>query len=73
MKHTKRFSLMVQHYGEESKLLEGPVNKSRADRALLENETIQRGYNTRVGKIDGAVVVFGEGDIYQTRIWIREA
>ena len=73
MKRTKQFSLMVQHYGEQAQLLEGPVNRTRADRALLENETLQRGYNARVGRIDGAVVVFGADDTYQTRIWIREA
>lgn len=70
---TKQFSLMVQHYGEQAQQLEGPVSRQRATRALLENETIQRGYSARVGRINGAVVVFGADDIYQTRIWIKEA
>lgn len=71
MNRTKQYSLMVQHYGEQPQVLEGPVSRARADRALLENETIQRGYNARVGMVDGALVVFGSDDTYKTRIWIK--
>lgn len=67
----RRFNLMVQHYGEHAQVIEADITHARAERALLENETLQRGYNERVGKVDGALVVFDADDTYKTRIWIQ--
>ena len=35
MKRAKRFSLIVQHYGEQAQPLEEGIDRARADRVLI--------------------------------------
>jgi hypothetical protein len=71
-KRKTKYTLMVQHYDKRAQPLEENVDRARAERALIENASIQQGYHSRTGYVNGEFVVFGDDDIFATRIWIQE-
>lgn len=66
------YQVKVQHYGEETQVMDTFKRKPDADRYLQQAAEIAKGYEKRVGFVDGQMVVFGDGDIFKTRMWVTK-
>ncbi len=64
------FKIKVQHYGEQVQTMDAFKRRADADRYLAQQAEIAKGYNKSVGMVDGSVVVFGDEDIFKTRMWV---
>ena len=64
------YKVNVQHYGEQVQIMDTFNRRALAERYMLQQAEIVKGYENRTGMIDGQFIVFGEGDIFKTRMWV---
>lgn len=68
------YKIYVRHYGEQKQTLESTFKRRYdAERFLLQQGEILKGYFKRTMILEGAFIVIGkdeEGDFYQTRMWV---
>lgn len=69
------FKLMAQHYGERAQVVTTHKRRYEAERMLLQQGEILKGYHKRTMMFEGAFIVIEkdeEGDYYQTKLWISK-
>lgn len=66
------YQVKVQHYGEETQVMDTFKRRPAAERYLIQQAEIVKGYEKRTGFVDGQFVVFDEGDIFKTRMWVTK-
>ena len=66
------FKIKVQHYGEQAQVMDTFKRKPDADRYLVQQAEIAKGYEKSVGFLDGQMIVFGEEGIFKTRMWVAK-
>jgi hypothetical protein len=66
------YQIKVQHYGEQTQVMDTFKRRGDADRYLAQQAEIIKGYEKSVGTVDGAVIVFGHEGIFKTRMWVSK-
>jgi hypothetical protein len=67
------YQIKVQHYGEQTQVMDTTFKRrADADRFLVQQAEIIKGYEKSVGTVEGAVVVFGDEGIFKTRMWVSK-
>lgn len=69
----RTYTVKSVHYGEQPQVINTFRTEDDAIRFRNEQAEILKGYFPRTGSIDGRFIVFGEGDIFQTQIWVERA
>lgn len=68
-----KYCIKVQHYGEQVQAMDATFkHRADADRYLLQQAEILKGYEKSVGMLDGTVVVFDAEGIFKTRMWVSK-
>lgn len=64
------YKVKVQHYGEPTQVIDTFKRRDVAERFLQQQAEVIKGYEKRTGNVDGMFVVFGDEDIFKSRLWI---
>lgn len=69
----RAYNVKSVHYGQQPQVVNTFRSEDAAVRFQNEQAEILKGYFPRTGMIGGRFIVFGEGDIFQTQIWVERA
>lgn len=67
----RAYTVKSVHYGEQPHVMSTFRTQDAAERYRDQQSEILKGYFSRTGVVSGRFVVFGEGDIFQTQIWVE--
>ena len=64
------YKAYVQHYGDQPQIMNTFKRRADAERFMLQQAEIVKGYEKRTGMVGGSFVVFGDDDTFKTRMWV---
>lgn len=68
----RRITVKVQHYGEQPQVMDTFKKREVAERYLHQQAEVIKGYEKRTGFVNGQFVVFGDEDVFKTRMWVSQ-